>query len=195
MDAGPFITPLISVVTTALISTVLDPIGKAFENRTKRVQFWKTMLETSPLADVTDVSFYKEQCRHEMTEAADVVAAMSNKFVGDFSLILLFGIGYVVLATMARTTTEMLNRMQGVPAAVANQLGYVSALIQAAVISTGWFWGRWRLRRWVWAKIKPGARFDVLLRNRRLQGAVGLIGLFSLLAVAWFSTIYIMFPR
>ena len=88
-----------------------------------------------------------------MAEAVDVVAAMSNKFVGDFSLILLFGIGYVVLATMARVTTEMLNRMEGVPASVANQLGYVSALIQATVISIGWFWGRWRLRRWVWARL------------------------------------------
>jgi hypothetical protein len=196
MDAGPLISPLISVVTTAVISAIKDPVGRVFENRTKRLQFWKTMLETSSLTDVTDQSFLKEQCRQEIAEASDEVLKITNKFVGGLSVLLLFGIVLLILSFIVRVTMIMLHKMHqiGAPESAANQIGYISALVQAVVISIGWFWGRWKLRDWVWLKIKPGQTFDFLLKNKRLQAAaelVGLIGLFVIMRLSF----YIMFSR
>ncbi len=190
MDLASVIPSLVSVLTTAFIGAVKDPIGRAFENRTKRVQFWKTMLDAAPLADVTDITFFKEQCRNEMAGAVDAVAAVSNKFVGEVSVALLLGIGIFVLSVMGRVSADVLNKMQqnGVPVSTANQFGIVSAILQAAVISLGWFWGRWKLRRWVWTKIKPGAHFEILLRNTRLQGIVRLLCIFGLLFLIWLTS-------
>jgi hypothetical protein len=187
MDLTPFFPPLVSVLTTALISAVKDPVGRIFENRTTRVQFWKTMLDTAPLADVTDVTFIKAQCRQEIADAVDAAAMASNKFVGEVSLSLLLGAVVFIFSFMARISTYIMSNMRqdGTPASIATEFSIVLAIAQAAILAIAWFWGRWMIRRWVWEKIKPGAFFDFLLEKGPRQKTAAAASIIGLLLTTW----------
>lgn len=135
MDTKDLISPLISVVVTAVISAIRDPVGRAFENSTKRVQFWKTMLETCSLADLpnsTIASSLKEQCRHEMAEATDVVTAATNRLAGILSIPLFLSLCVLVISLIVRAFIAFEDGLHqdSAPQSFVNQLGYTSALVQ-----------------------------------------------------------------
>lgn len=189
MDASAFLPSLASVLTTALIAFWKERSIRTFETRTKRVDFWKKMLETAPLVDVKDVTFIKEQCQTEIAEAVDAVAIEKNKFVGELSTIITYGFGTLVILFVARAGIDVLDRMQqqGVPVQRANQFASISAIVQAVIFVTIWFWGRGRVRRWIWNQIKPGAPLEAVRENKRLQGGVGLLACFLVMGALWLS--------
>jgi hypothetical protein len=62
-----------------VISSIKDPIGRSFETRTKRLQYWKAFFEVAPLADFPPDEV-KELCRHELAEADDETQKLRDKF-------------------------------------------------------------------------------------------------------------------
>jgi hypothetical protein len=186
MTAGSLVPPLIAVLATALIAALKDSVGRVFENRTKRVQFWKTMLEASPLADITEVDLYKQKCRQEMNEATDAIGAVTNKFAGRLSAVLLFGILVVIDAFLIELALDIHKRLQnGQP--VSDQFENAFGLVRAAVIVIGWFWGRWALRRWLWAKINQG----VLPQNMARQRVVLVLAMLLVAGLFFFYVGYV----
>ncbi len=95
MDASAFLPPVAAVLTTALIAFWKERPVRTFETRTKRVDSGRKCW--APLADVKDVTFIKEQCRSEIAQAVDAVAVEKNKFVGELSAIITYGIGILLI--------------------------------------------------------------------------------------------------
>jgi hypothetical protein len=185
MDPSSLVSSFVSVVATAFFAALKDRSVRTFENKTKRIQFWKTMLETASLADVTEVGFIKEQCQREMDEAINAVAIESNEFVGSISTKLVLVVEVLIALIMAHISMEMLDtiRQQGVPPTTANNFAVLLAIVQSAVLVYVWFWGRGRIKLWIWNEIKPGASLEALRLNKCLQGAVGLLTIFIILGV------------
>jgi hypothetical protein len=168
----PFLTLLpTSVLVAALIDTLRNRSVRTFENRTKRIQFWKTMLEVAPLADVSNLALIKEQCQHEMVVSADMAAMESNEFVSDLSTLVLFGVEVLVVCIMTRMSSDMLDiiKRNGAPPTIINELVMTLFVMQAVVLLLVWLLGARAIRRSIWNKIK------LRLQNRVFQRAVGLL--------------------
>jgi hypothetical protein len=55
-----------------------------------------------------------------------------------------------------------------------------------------WFWARWKIRAYVWNKLRPGQVFHFLVNaSVRVKALVELVLLFALLGVLWISTVYL----
>jgi hypothetical protein len=174
-----------SAVIAAIISAIKDPVGTTLDIRKKRLDFWKMMLEMSSLTDTTeaDAQSLKEHCRQEMAEATDHILKLTNEFVGRISAYLMVDVVMLIYALMtsAALHTMTVARQHAAPQSVIEKLDWTVTLLEVFVFLIGWFWGRWKIRDWVWAKVRPGQFWDFLLRHKRLQALAELLCVLSLL--------------
>jgi hypothetical protein len=183
-------------LTTAFIAAVKDRSVRTFETRTKRVEFWKTMLDTAPLAEATNVAFLRDQCRQEMVRAADAVATENNELAGRISMALIVAVGFVLVFLISGVFRDVLSRLEQQNGAPTQQQlmnwATASAVVEAAVFACVWFWGRWRIRLWVWKKIKPGAPLEFVRQSGVFQGAAMLLALAISMGCVWVCTKFLV---
>ena|SRR6185437_1145483 len=103
MDASTLISPLIGLIAPIIVSAIRRPSSK-IEERTARLQYWKTFFEVAPLAGSTVSEDSKQLCLAEMAEGEDETRNFNNKVVSSittaYTLIVMFvamrsGIVYV----------------------------------------------------------------------------------------------------
>ena len=73
MDATSIAASAIGAAITIAISALVDPVTRAYERRTKRIQHWRTVMDSTssvgaPVGD--DLDWAKELLQQELTEVA-----------------------------------------------------------------------------------------------------------------------------
>ena len=141
----------------------------------------------------------KQLCRAEMAEAEDETRNFSNKFVTFITTACTLILMFLVLSLLEWLSTSTLvmmswqyqkhNPPQVTPQQfeeLTRQVGYASLIIQALVMCLIWFWARWKVRTFVWNRLRPGRYFDFLLTaSNRMKAFAELVLMFLVLLAFW----------
>ncbi len=195
MDASTLISPLIGLIAPIVVSAIRRPSSR-IEERTARLQYWKTFFEVAPLAGTPVIEEANQLCRVEMAEAEDETRNFSNKFVTSITtsctLILMFLV-LSLLEWLSTSTLVMMSRQyqkhnppQVTPQRFREQVDYAYLIIQALVMCLIWFWARWKIRSFVWNRLRPGRYFDFLLTaSNRMKAFAELVLMFLVPLAFW----------
>ncbi len=191
MEMTTVLTPLISAVAVTVASLIKDRSVRNFENRTKRIQFWKTMLDASPLCDVSEneLIVIKEELRREIGEATNEVVLKHNQLLGNASIIPTLGFVWIIAVLLGQVSSITEHRMlqEGASKDAVTQFAITWMIIEISALFFAGFQCRNFLRRWLWELMKPGGPWQRVRENRQLQGLVGIGSVFVFLALMWIS--------
>lgn len=199
MDASTLISPLIGLIAPIVVSAIRRPSSK-IEERTARLQYWKTFFEVAPLAGSTVSEDSKQLCLAEMAEGEDETRNFNNKIVSSITTAYTLIVMFLALCLFQRASMFTLNMMnwqyqnQNPPQVtpqqfkeLTQQLSYASLIIQALVMCLIWFWARWKIRNFVWDRLRPGKTFHFLLTaGDRMKAFLELV-LVILVALAFWA--------
>lgn len=205
MDASNLIAPLIGLIAPIVVSAIRRPSSR-IEERTSRLQYWKTFFEVAPLAGASVTEETKQLCLAEMAEGEDETKNLSNKLVTHITTAYTLLVMFFVLLIVSRattTTTDMMawqyqhqNPPQATPQQfrdVTQQLAYASLIFQALVMCLIWFWARWRIRNFVWDKLRPGKKFHFLLSAGPMMRALTELAVLLLVALGFWASIFVVY--
>jgi hypothetical protein len=190
MDTSSLGSFAIPIVATLAIYAIRMPASK-LEERTKRLQYWKTFFDVASLVDTDIEDETKKLCRKELAQADDETRNLSDEFMGFVATVFTLMLICLILSVIARVTI-LLDGSIKLPAEAHNSLGVASLIFQTLATCVCWFWARWKIRDYVWNELKPGNPFHfVIYLNPRLKALVSLVLLFLLMFWTWFVTVVV----
>lgn len=110
MDASTLIAPLIGLVAPIVVSAIRRPSSR-MEERTSRLQYWKTFFEVAPLAGASVTEETKQLCLAEMAEGEDETRNLSNKLVTHTTTACTLVVMFFVLLILSRVSTSTIDMM------------------------------------------------------------------------------------
>jgi hypothetical protein len=175
MDASILIAPLIGLIAPIVITAIRRPASR-IQERTKRLQYWKTFFELAPLSGNAVSDEAKRLCVAELAAAEDETRNLSNKLVSFITTVCTVAVMVFILWLLELASMYVLDMMRWTfqheqPPQITQQqfkdateqLRFVVLILQALIMCVIWFWVRWRMRDFVWNHLRPGKTFHFLL--------------------------------
>jgi hypothetical protein len=99
------------LIAPIVVSAIRRPSSR-IEERTARLQYWKTFFEVAPLAGSTVTERTKQLCLEEMAEAEDETRNFNNKLVTSITTAYTLIVMFFVLTLLGRASTSTLDMMR-----------------------------------------------------------------------------------
>jgi hypothetical protein len=87
MDSS-LIAPAVAAITSIAITSIVDPATRAYEKRTKRLQYLRTFMEVAPSVGFSSTDDVKELLRQEIVDAYEEMQKFKNKLAAQAATML-----------------------------------------------------------------------------------------------------------